>query len=487
MSEARLPSAQKTLRETLPEETSLFGGEVETRFIHVPASHAKALHPDIQLVVGMRGAGKSFWWRTLQDPTQRQLVFERAPHSGLTQQTHIAVGFGETPNPQAYPGGDTLRSLVEHNHDPRIIWRTVILNALTKENPIPGTTWEARVQYVLTHPEEVEHTLFSYDQKYDAQGTYWVILFDALDRSTSDWNMMNALIRGLLQAMLDLRPYRRLRAKSFLRTDQLNEREVGDFPDASKVLAGRINLDWSPLELYNLLFQYLSNAEEESFRKEAEAQCHVAWESSNAVWLSPASLRQNIDKQRTLFHAITGPWMGRDRRHGYPYTWVPNHLADAEGRTSPRAFISALRRAAEDTHERYPSHTWPLHYESIKRGVQAASTIRVQELQEDYPWVQTLMEPLSGKVVPCLFEEVAHAWKQADTLVKLQQSVAENREKLLPTRLDQGSDGVRHDLEELGIFHRMRDGRVNVPDVFRVGYGLGRRGGVRPIRQDGTS
>ena len=32
------------------------------------------------------------------------------------------------------------------------------------------------------------------------------------------------------------------------------------------------------------------------------------------------------------------------------------------------------------------------------------------------------------------------------------------------------------------VFLSLRDGRVNVPDVFRVGYGLGRRGGVKPVR-----
>ena len=41
---------------------------------------------------------------------------------------------------------------------------------------------------------------------------------------------------------------------------------------------------------------------------------------------------------------------------------------------------------------------------------------------------------------------------------------------------------VREALESLGIFLRMRDGLVHIPDVFRVGYGLGRRGGVKSIR-----
>lgn len=44
-------------------------------------------------------------------------------------------------------------------------------------------------------------------------------------------------------------------------------------------------------------------------------------------------------------------------------------------------------------------------------------------------------------------------------------------------------DGVRDDLKGVGVFQIMDDGRVNLPDVYRVGYGLGRRGGVKAIRQ----
>ena len=48
---------------------------------------------------------------------------------------------------------------------------------------------------------------------------------------------------------------------------------------------------------------------------------------------------------------------------------------------------------------------------------------------------------------------------------------------------DRLSIGVRPDLESSCIFFGMRDGHVNIPDVFRMGYGLGRRGGVRPVRR----
>jgi len=34
----------------------------------------------------------------------------------------------------------------------------------------------------------------------------------------------------------------------------------------------------------------------------------------------------------------------------------------------------------------------------------------------------------------------------------------------------------------LGVFQPLYDGRVNIPNVFRVGCGLGRHGGVKPVR-----
>ena len=80
--------------------------------------------------------------------------------------------------------------------------------------------------------------------------------------------------------------------------------------------------------------------------------------------------------------------------------------------------------------------------------------------------------------VPCEFEEIAKRWD----LAPLAEAVEQGAVKLPPLHIEQGSDGVREDLESLGVFSRMRDGRVNIPDVFRVGYGLGRRGGVRPVR-----
>ena len=149
---------------------------------------------------------------------------------------------------------------------------------------------------------------------------------------------------------------------------------------------------------------------------------------------------------------------------------------------SPRSFLEALREAADDTAERYPEHERALHRDSIRRGVRKASRMRVAELQEDYPWVHRLLDPLKGMVVPCQFEEIEQRWGNDRVLNRLTEEVERDAVKLPPRRVERGSEGVRQDLESLGVFFRMDDGRINVPDVFRVGYGLGRRGGVMPVQ-----
>ena len=295
---------------------------------------------------------------------------------------------------------------------------------------------------------------------------------------------MFRLIRGLLEHALDMRSYRRLRAKVFLRSDQADEERVADFPDASKILSSAVELTWPRRDLYGMLWQYLGNGPHGKTVRPwlADGEWPTAHVDGRPIFTVPASLARDQAAQREQFHYIAGPWMGRDPRRGFPYTWIPNHLGDAHARVSPRSFIAALRTAAHDAADRHPNYDHALHYDSIKRGVQEASKIRVRELREDYPWVDRLLSPLSGFVVPCAFGEIESTWEDDGVIETLNDQVGQEEVKLPPRHIDRGASGIREDLESLGVFRRLADGRVDLPDVFRVGYGLGRRGGVKPVR-----
>ena len=168
--------------------------------------------------------------------------------------------------------------------------------------------------------------------------------------------------------------------------------------------------------------------------------------------------------------------MGRDKRRGVPYSWSVGHLADGRGQTSPRSFLAAIHQAADDTSQRHPLHGYALHFESIKRGIQKASDIRVQEIEEDYPWVRDILDALRGMNVPIEWDQVLSKWQEK--FPNGAQGIS--TERLPAQHMDRGWDGVRDDLQRLGLLETKRDGRIDMPDLYRVGFGLGRRGGVKP-------
>jgi hypothetical protein len=205
----------------------------------------------------------------------------------------------------------------------------------------------------------------------------------------------------------------------------------------------------------------------------------------------PEGIKQNIDGawnlqpvlaleapfQRRLFSVLAGDTMGTDARRGVPYVWSVSHLSDGHGLTSPRSFLAAIYSAAEDSATRYESYPYALHYEIIKRGIQKASQIRVDEIAEDYPWIRILLKPLAGMNVPCEFEGIEQAWSE-----KFPEGLDVIEGKALPQdQRGKDWDGIRDTLERLGLFViRKKDKRIDMPDLYRVGFGLGRKGGVKP-------
>jgi len=465
----------------LPADTSLHDGSPEAKHVYVPPSHIRALRLENDLVIGGRGVGKSFWGAALRDETIRRMLGGAVP--GLPE-TIVQSGFGERPDVALYPDADTFSALMGTKLDAYPVWRAVVRRwAATIVEPTSSNaveTWDQTVERVKSDPESFARLLEEANQKLTIRGIHGLIIFDALDRSSTDWTTMDKIVRDLLRVVLALKSFTRLHAKVFLREDQFDNRMVTDFPDSSKLQSNRVELTWAPHDLHGLLWQYLLNADGshgETLRRLYEQTAGTPLtKPADDVWQLPDGAKREGDLQKRLFAALAGEYMGRDHRRGFTYTWSVGHLADARRRTSPRSFLAGIRAAAEDSMVRYPDYSYPLHYESIKRGVQKASEIRVNEMAEDYPWVKKLLDPLSGLTVPCEIEQIDGRWQSDLGMVPHLLDLG----KLPPEHVGDGWGGVRRDLTTLGMFETMRDNRVNMPDLYRVGFGLGRRGGVKP-------
>lgn len=468
------------LQQALPIDTSLSGAALPREHLYVPPTHLKALRPECQLVVGTRGAGKSVWTAALHDTQLREALGSSVPE---LDRTSIGIGFAERPALDCYPDADTLDSLLKEDYDPYHVWRAVMVRWVAGlgpvEHAVPNSSWLATVSWVASSPEEVARLMQGVSRRLEREDRYSLMLFDALDRVSSNWMQMDRIVRSLLRAVLWMKAYPRLLSKVFLREDQL-ERTVSDFPDASKLLATRAELTWARHDLHGLLWQYLVNASGthgELLRTLYAERVGEQPQGLSGRFVLHEGAKRETDEQRALFSALAGGWMGRDRRRGVPYTWVVSHLADGQGRTSPRSFLAAIRQAAEETESRYPDHECALHYESIKRGVRRASEIRVDELAEDYPWVREVLAPLAGLIVPIAFDRVQQHWDKhfPGGAGSLSQAGG-----LPPQHQSLGWDGVKSDLLRIGVFEQRRDSRIDMPDLYRVGFGLGRRGGIKP-------
>lgn len=482
MSTSTAQDVRRAIIDALPADTSLQGRAPEARHVYVPPSHIKALRLEYDLIVGGRGVGKSFWSAALRETSIRQILVEAVP---VLPRIVVQSGFGETQNIAFYPDPETFSALIKKGFDAYSVWRAVVGRwvATIAEAAIPNAddTWEQTVSWVTSDPESFARLLEGANRKLVEGDKHGLIIFDALDRSSDDWTTMDTIVRDLLRVVLALKPFTRLHAKVFLREDQYDNRLVTNFADASKLQSNRVELTWAPHDLHGLLWQYLVNAQTshgDVLRQLYERTSGASLASAtNGVYQLPEMAKREGELQQHLFAALAGKFMGSDRRRGFTYTWSVGHLADARRRTSPRSFLAGIRAAAEDSMERYPDHPHPLHYESIKRGVQKASGIRVNEMAEDYPWVTKLLDPLNGMNVPCDVDSIDDRWGSRFN------GVPDLRElgKLPPEHSGDGWKGVRRDLIALGIFEMMKDGRINMPDLYRVGFGLGRRGGVKPM------
>ncbi|MBF0176837.1 MAG: hypothetical protein HQL63_08325 [Magnetococcales bacterium] len=451
--------------------------------VYLPKNHGKALSLDASIVSGMRGAGKSFWTAVLSSPEHQALVQQLAGHAWKPG-VHVRVGYGLDDTEKWFPSEPTLAAILKKKMDPFVIWQTVVLrhalDVCGMDQPFPQG-WHEAIQWCSQETERVGQLLTQCDQELLRQDKPLLVLFDSLDRLASEWPAIRKLLAGALRFCLQCRSRQMIRLKFFLRPDMEEDTEIWEFRDSSKLRSSKVELSWGKADLYGLVFHMIGNSSD--FGERFRAINPHSWQNKEGIYFVPDELIRDEHLQKEIVGRIAGPHMGSNSRRGYTYTWIPSHLADAIGRVSPRSILLAFKRAAE-TMEKYPDYKFALHHEAIQQGVVHASRTRVDEIKEDYPWIKPILEACRNMTVPIDSAEFTKNWKGAT----LRLVEVEGKKKLPPRRF--GFDPIRKgnkealldDLIELAVIYRTEGDRINMPDIFRVQFGIKRKGGVKPPR-----
>lgn len=448
--------------------------------VFAPEQHASALAPSTLIVVGARGAGKSFWAGVLGQSDTRKLAAEVYPRLGLDR---VTVQFG-------YNGFDTgtavTRRTVEartHGRDPDaalVFWQAVILrSALAAIDDSEAGTPIAGLIEKYKDPEVIEAKLRYADRTLDDKDTTCLILFDALDTLSREWGQLTKLTDALFEACWMLRARRRIRAKIFIRPDQLNDSGL-KFVELPKLRSARVELDWSRANLYGLLFTRMAEAEQETGGNDFSALCREIGHyipENNADRIRNWELASSEDAQKRLIDIIAGRYMGRSATKGAIYPWTYKHLADGRDVVTPRSFLKLFVEAARHT----PSPiSQAITAEGIRHGLREASKTRVEQLALEYPWIKRALAPLAGLKVPCQSWEIHEAWKASNTATII--SRAAKSEGFLPPYQKSSVSSAEEDLEaamaRIGVLSYRNDGRADMPDLFRIASRMLKLGGV---------
>ena len=445
----------------------------------LPAGHRGVLDLKRQLVVGNRGMGKSFWTHALLSLDLRTRLADVYGHRLLKQAT-VVVGFnGSAKMGPIAPTTDEISGLFANGASPDIIWRGVLLRtafSILENGPIPSL--REAMSTLDSDPSQYSLALSHLDDALAHDKRTLLIVFDALDRLGQDWGSIRSLTRALLSLAVGLQSFSSIRAKIFMRVDQFSDQELFRFPDSSKIRNDHVNLVWRSNELYGLLlFEILRDS-----NGRAALQALAGQVSGNrALPVDGADSSAYVEEQAKLIDGIAGEFMGSNKKRGRVYTWVPLHLSDAANTCSPRSFLTAWRKAAE--HDPPPTGRAVDHL-GLLDGVRSASTSRLSELYEDYPWIEPTLQALRRQFVPMEREQLYELWANKNVVSAIA-SLSNDQPRNAPVGFSDGDQlsALLEAMKNVAVMEERTNGKINVPDIFRVEAEILRRGGVAVPRR----
>ncbi|WP_339076663.1 hypothetical protein QQM41_06835 [Acetobacter sp. AC2005] len=456
------------------------------RDIFAPTSHSKALDPATTLVLGARGAGKSFWASVLYNPDTRRLAAEFYPRLGIDR-LQVQIGFGGVS--RAGVSRNVIDTLVPQGQEKTtagLFWQAVIAGAaLTVTEPNQRHSPKEMLNR-LADPQDWADTMAEIDDKLAERGETLLIVFDALDTISEDWRRLSRIIDALMASVWSLRGFNAIRAKLFMRADQLSELTLR-FVELSKLRSGAAKLSWKQADLYGLMFARLAFDEKakKAFGRLLEANS-LGKLPGKQEELRTWKLSSDESQQEKLFVAMAGYFMGAGPRKGKTFDWPYNHLADGIGDVTPRSFLILMQNAAERSQSR-DAGTLILLPQTIRDGLRAASKVRIEQLNTEYPWIKRVLQPLAGLRVPAEPQVLFDAWAENAT-VEAAKKIAQREHALPPVQPDSSQNSDQSNQESdladrlmmMGVLTSRPDGRYDMPDLFRIGAALLKKGGVPP-------
>ena len=463
------------------------------RLYPVP-EHLRALDPNVVLVVGPRGSGKTALFNAFfsNDPDLVRAVATRMPKTpALRTQPDASEWVKAYPAGPDFPDPKELSKCAGSDEDAKKIWHAMLVWRLADR--LDGR-WKEKLKPIL---EPMAAELREIMAAYDAPETNPTAALDALDQTLQrqdrqvvvgydeldtlgggDWALMARMVRGLVAFWSDYsRRWRRIRAKIFLRSDLFRRHAGMGTADFAKLAAARAELRWSDAALFGMLVKRIANTSEglADYCKGARGikGNRIGFDNDDVLGLMP---RVGIpDDAFPLLHRLAGEFMGAGRKKGYVHNWVLAHLRAGNGEVSPRSLVRLVEHAAgKEAANQSLRPPRLVHPTALRQALDDVSDGHVtQAISSEWPWLAGVrirlakdwLVPWERKQIVDLFDvDWDGSWGASDSTLR--------------PPVDRPADFLDY-LIEIGVFRRRSDDRVDVSNLYLSGLGLWRKGGVK--------
>jgi len=452
------------------------------------AEHVRAFDPDVVLIVGERGSGKSELFRAVVKEKLLDSILRTAPGSHLSR-----VGSKNTQWLEGYPLGREFpdarglqRYVRAHKEDPEALpnlWFAflfrILRGHLLSSNIQNASALLSRsggeVDEIVDEFRKAKNLplvlLDQLDARLEKAGDWIFVSYDELDvLGGYEWDTMVRAIQGLVSFWASYtRRWSRIRAKLFLRTDLFRRHWQQLGADLSKLAANRAEVSWSDRNLYGMLVKRIANTSD-ALREYCQ-HSRVTFDPDAELGLIPQLVK--AEDARPLIDRMVSQFMGADIKKGSTFRWLLSHVRDGNDQAMPRALVRLIEEAAQLEREvPRATHNRLLAPTSLRRALDKVSLEHVLQVNtHELPWLPGVAGRLKGQGVPMKRREAENALSR-----DFDRSWSQDNDEIRPP-VERPVDLVDY-LVEIGVFRSRSDGRIDVPDLFLAGLGMTRKGGV---------
>ena len=448
-----------------------------------PKEQMGALDPDVSLILGPRGSGKTAFFRAVTEFDLSDALQTRNPKARIPKNcTWVPVRLYE----KVFPNQTQLRAFFENaglsedqTHD---FWQCVLIRTLwshlddrAKLECLPLCDAEATTSGLLSvgqaHAEAAASAMDRLDNKLEGEGRTLFVGYDELDLLVNRNGRAASTLVGFWASRW--RRWKGIRAKLFLRSDIYRRFVVEGGADLAKLSANRFELKWSDESLIAMLVKRILNTNLPVWKRRMGLGTRDIAEDDR---LGATLQSESPEALHKVIHGILGRYMGAGPRKGATETWILESVKDCLGDASPRSLVRMFEEAAtKQLFERSDTDVI-LAPTYLRQALTIVSQDHVRASTDEWPWLPGLRERLSKWTT---IRQMPMERKPFETQLRKTWDSSWSPDPKLNEPPCDDPLGFIPILIEVGILKERKDGKLETTDLYLDGLGFKRKGGVR--------